>query len=194
VVRCRRRLGRTFPRVEVQYLKYQHNAHEVAEAERRFGALGVDEFTEMWGDLHNYTDMSPGRYEVVGPKADRAVPQCLWPHFALQIKYDGDVVPCVNYRMGPQYSDVGERRVLGNVFETSVWEVWNSPRYRALRRLVARPTRVRAEPALSKTFCDGCPQVFDTHIERNLRRATEHRWEDLYQIDSRRRVVRVAGS
>jgi MoaA/NifB/PqqE/SkfB family radical SAM enzyme len=192
IMRCRTDLGRSYPRVEVQYLKYQHNVGELGEAYRRFGALGVDQFTEMWGDLHNYTDMSPGQYEVVAPKLTRPIPQCLWPYFTLQIKYDGDVVPCVNYRMGPQYSDVGERRVLGNVFETNVWAVWNSPKYQALRRLVSRPDRVGQEPGLAKTFCDGCPQIYVTHIERNLRRANEHRWEDLYEMDDRRRVVRIA--
>jgi MoaA/NifB/PqqE/SkfB family radical SAM enzyme len=191
-VRCRARLGRRYPRVEVQYLKYQHNVDELPEAYRRFAALGVDQLTEMWGDLHNYTDLSPGQFEVLGPKADRAVPLCLWPYFYLQIKYDGDVVPCVNYRMGPQYSTVGERRVLGNVFATSVWDVWNSPSYRALRRFVSRPARVREEPGLSATFCDGCPQIFETHVDRRLRRGYEHRWEELYQIDRRRRVTRIA--
>ncbi|MFL5386223.1 MAG: SPASM domain-containing protein [Longimicrobiaceae bacterium] len=192
LMRRRAELGRSRPRVEVQYLKYQHNLAELPVAYRVFGDLGVDQFTEMWGDLHNYTDMSPGRFEVIGPKRDRALPQCLWPHFALQIKYDGDVVPCVNYRMGPQYSTSGDRRIVGNVFRTSVWEVWNSPRYQALRRIVSRPRRARSEPALTTTFCDGCPHIFDTHVDRNLRRATEHRWEDLYQIDSRKRVVQIA--
>jgi MoaA/NifB/PqqE/SkfB family radical SAM enzyme len=192
LMRRRAELGRVYPRVEVQYLKFQHNVAELPEAYRRFAELGVDQFTEMWGDLHNYTDMSPGRFEVVGPKEDRLLPQCLWPHFALTIKYDGDVVPCVNYRMGPQTSTHGERRVLGNVYRTGVWEVWNSPRYQALRRLVARPRRAESEPALCDTFCDGCPHIFDTHVDRNLRRATEHRWEDLYQINERRHVERIA--
>lgn len=192
VVRCRRELGRSYPRVEVQYLKYQHNVGELAAAWRRFADLGVDQFTEMWGDLHNYTDLSPGRYEVVAPKPDRRIPQCLWPYFTLQIKYDGDVVPCVNYRMGPQYSSVGERRVLGNVFATSVWSVWNSPEYQALRRFVSRPKRVEQEPGLGETFCEGCPQIYVTRIERNLRRANAHRWEDLYEMANRRRVVRIA--
>lgn len=191
VMQCRKKLGREFPQVEVQYLKYQHNVAELAEASERFIALGVDQFTEMWGDLHNYTDMSPGQYEVVAPKAEKAIPQCLWPHFALQIKYDGDVVPCVNYRMGPQYSNVGERRVIGNVFQTSVWDVWNSARYKALRRIVSNPTRVDSEPALAQTFCDGCPQICDTHVEQNLRRGNEYRWEDLYQMDDRKRVART---
>jgi MoaA/NifB/PqqE/SkfB family radical SAM enzyme len=193
-LRCRARLQRTYPRVEVQYLKYQHNLHELPEACRRFAELGVDQFTEMWGDLHNYTDLSPGQFEVIGPKPDRLAPQCLWPYFYLQIKYNGDVVPCVNYRMGSQYSTVGERRVLGNVFETSVWDVWNSAAYRAVRRFVSRPTTVRREHGLAKTFCDGCPQIFETRIERSLRRGYEHRWEDLYEIDHRKRVTRLPGA
>lgn len=190
VIDCKRRLGRAFPRVEVQYIKYLHNVDEVEEAARRFNELGVDQFTELWGDLHNYTDESPGQYGVIGPKKNRLLPQCLWPHFALQIKFDGDVIPCTNYRAGPQYSPLGERRVVGNVFKTSIWEVWNSPGYRALRRYVSNPRRIENEPALSQAFCDGCYQICNTEIENNLRRGDVHRWEDLYHFDERRRAVR----
>jgi MoaA/NifB/PqqE/SkfB family radical SAM enzyme len=192
VVQHRNSLGRKYPRVGVQYLKYQHNLCELEEARQRFNALGIDQFTEMWGDLNNYTDESPGQYEVVGPKQNQLIPQCLWPHFSLQIKHDGDVVPCVNYRMGPQNSTVGERRILGNVFQHSIWRVWNSPQYRALRRTVSNPQRVNKEPALACTFCEGCPQIFNTGIEQNLRRGNEHRWEDLYTIDDRQQVIRIA--
>lgn len=191
VLLCRTRLKKAFPRIEVQYLKYQHNLHELEDARARCAGIGVDQFSELWGDLHNYTDMSPGQVAVTGPKKNRAVPQCLWPHFALDIKRDGDVIPCVNYRMGPQHTPGGEKRVLGNVYDTSVREVWNSGRYQALRRLVSRPERLNREPELSTTFCDGCPQVFDTAIEQNLRRGSAHRWEDLYRRDERGRVERI---
>jgi MoaA/NifB/PqqE/SkfB family radical SAM enzyme len=192
VVQHRNSLGRKYPLVEVQYLKYQHNLCELEAARQRFDTLGIDRFTEMWGDLHNYTDESPGQYEVLAPKQNRLIPQCLWPHFSLQIKYDGDVVPCVNYRMGPQNSTEGESRVLGNVFRHGIWEVWNSVQYRALRRTVSNPQRVNQEPALACTFCDGCPQIFDTEIEQNLRRGNEHRWEDLYAMNDRQQVIRIA--
>lgn len=186
----RAELCRIYPKVEVQYLKYQHNIDELEEARNRFLGIGVDQFTDFWGDLHNYTDISPGSYKVIKPRKRKSLPQCLWPHFSLQIKYNGDVVPCVNYRMGPQFSASGDKRVVGNVFQTSVWAVWNSPEYQALRRFVSNPERVHKEPGLAKTFCDGCPQIFETEIHKNLRRGDQHRWEELYQIGDRKRVVR----
>lgn len=192
VLHHRARAGRKYPQVEIQFLKYQHNLAELEDARQRFGTLGVDQFTEMWGDLHNYTDMSPGQFAVLGPKKNRPIPLCLWPHFSLQIKYDGDVVPCVNYRMGPQNSTSGERRTLGNVFRDSIWGVWNSPNYQALRRAVSRPQRINGEVALTHTFCEGCPQIYDTEIEQNLRRGKVRKWEDFYQINDRKQVVRIA--
>jgi MoaA/NifB/PqqE/SkfB family radical SAM enzyme len=190
LLRCRRELGRTYPRVEVQFIKFQHNLHELGAAAERCRALGVDQFTEMWGGLHNYADVAPGTYRVGAPKPERSLPHCVWPHFSMQIKYNGDVIPCCTHRLATQYHPTAETRALGNVLAAPLREVWNSPAYRAVRRFVSNPERVRDEPGLADTFCDGCDTIFDTGMKEGRRMADQHRWEDLYQIDSRRRVTK----
>ena len=187
-LRCRQALGRTYPRVEVQFIKFQHNVHELAAAEELCRTLGVDQFAHMWGDLHNYTDLAVGRYAVGEPLKARRLPQCPWPHFSMLVKFDGDVIPCCRHRVEAQYDPGADPHVVGNVLRTSVREVWNAPAYRAMRRLVSDPRRARGEPALAETFCGGCPAVFATGIDDRRRTADGHRWETFYQIDGRGRV------
>jgi MoaA/NifB/PqqE/SkfB family radical SAM enzyme len=187
----RAELGRRYPKVEVQYIKYQHNLDEVDEAARWARERGVDQFTDYWGNLYNYADISPDRYEVLGPKPPGALPLCAWPHFAMQIKWDGDVLPCCYHRVAEQYRPDGDARPVGNVFATSVAEVWNSPAYRHLRRLVSDPRRSATEPDLAGAFCEGCPAVFDTTDTAAERTGERWAWEDLYERDERRNVRRI---
>jgi MoaA/NifB/PqqE/SkfB family radical SAM enzyme len=186
----RRELGRRLPKVEVQYIKYQHNLDEIEDAARWAGERGVDQFTDYWGNLYNYADIAPERYDVLGPKRPSGLPLCAWPHFAMQIKWDGDVLPCCYHRVAEQYRPDGDSRPIGNVFTTSVAEVWNSPAYRNLRRLVADPRRSTTEPELGGTFCEGCPAVFDTTSTAEERTGERWPWEALYERDQRRRVQR----
>jgi MoaA/NifB/PqqE/SkfB family radical SAM enzyme len=191
VLEVRRRLKRRYPRVEVQFIKFQHNVAELEEAVAWSGRNGVDQFTHYWGQLHNYADFSPRHLQAFAPKPARRLPGCTWPYFAMQIKYNGDVIPCCYYREAEQYAtDESESRIVGNVFQTSVWEVWNSPQYQALRRIVADPQRIDREPPLRETFCNGCPTIFDTDASALSRGAAKHRWEDHYIQDDRGRVFR----
>jgi MoaA/NifB/PqqE/SkfB family radical SAM enzyme len=190
LLRIRRRLGQKGPKVEVQFIKFQHNLDQLEDAARWCRDRGVDQFTDYWGNLHNYADVAPGRYRVFGPKPRKAVPRCSWPHFSLQVKYNGDVIPCCYYRQTEQYREGGDSRVVGNVFASGVWDVWNSPAYRQLRRLVNDPTRVERDPALAASFCHGCPTVFETDAAEHELVADAHSWEELYRLDPAGRVVR----
>ncbi|HST57887.1 MAG TPA: radical SAM protein [Longimicrobium sp.] len=190
LLRLRRESGRAGPRVEVQYIKFQHNLHELEVARARFTEAGVDQFTDFWGSLYNYTDFDDGRVRVAGPRPAGWAPRCMWPHFALLVRYDGDVIPCCTHRIGMQYTEDADRRAVGNVFDQGVWEVWNSPAYRALRRLTANPRRAAREPALAATFCEGCSRVYETDHDRHVVRADRHPWEDFYAHGPRGRVVR----
>src|SRR5215217_115514 len=194
VLEIRREVSTGYPRIEVQFIRFQHNEDQVTDAARWCRERGVDQFTDYWGNLHNYADEAPGRYRVFGPKANKRVPQCSWPHFSLQVRYDGDVIPCCYYRHAEQYRPAGDRRVVGNVLETSVWEVWNSPEYRALRRLVSNPTRTQTDSSLAETFCDGCPTVFETDAASHAYTADKHAWEELYVRNERNVVTRRAKS
>ena len=184
--------GQVYPKVEVQYIKFQHNLDELEQARRLFKEIGIDQVTTFWGSLHNYTDTNPGTYAVHGPKKRKLLPQCTWPYFGMLVKYNGDVIPCCNYRVGTQYTTTDDPRVLGNVFETSIQEVWNSPKYRESRRLVSNPELVESETLLRENFCYGCPVIFETEREKNVRSGSRYTFEELYTIGEKGSPVRRA--
>ena len=190
----RREYGQVYPKVEVQYIKFQHNLDEFEKAKRLFQEIGVDQVTAFWGYLHNYTDLDPGTYAVHGPKKKKLLPQCFWPYFSMVIKYNGDVLPCCDYRIGSAYASTGDPWVVGNVFETSIRQVWNSPKYRQSRRLVSNPELVESEPWLKENFCYGCRKIFETDVEKNLRSGSHYRFEELYTIGEKGTPVRIPES
>lgn len=190
LLRLRRESGRAAPRVEVQYIKFQHNLAQVDQARALCAELGVDQFTEFWGTLDNYADFAVDRLGVRGPKSPGALPLCPWPHFALIVRYDGGVIPCCHHRVSAQYNPAADPRVVGNVFDDGVWGVWNSPAYQAMRRMVADPRRAGDEPAMAGGFCQDCPALFDTDLASHHRHAERYAWEDLYEHGARGRVVR----
>jgi MoaA/NifB/PqqE/SkfB family radical SAM enzyme len=190
LLQVRRREGRRYPKVEVQYIKFQHNLDDLEAAVDWCRSRGVDQFTDYWGNLHNYADVAPGCYRVFRPKPKRTLPRCSWPHFSLQVKYNGEVIPCCYYRHTEQYREGADARVVGNVLTSGVWSVWNSPAYRQLRRLVSDPTRANRDPALAETFCHGCPTVFETDAADHEYVADRHHWDELYTLDPNGRVLR----
>ena len=99
VLRVRKALGLWKPSIEVQFIKYQHNIDEVDAAAEWCRSRGVDQFTEYWGNLHNYADLDPSRYRTDDALEGQLFPRCAWPWFAMQVKYDGDVIPCCYHRV-----------------------------------------------------------------------------------------------
>jgi MoaA/NifB/PqqE/SkfB family radical SAM enzyme len=190
VCQYRKELKQVYPRVDVQFIKFQHNVDDLEAARNFCEEIGVDQFTDFWGYLNNWTDVDPGTYEVFAPKRSQLLPRCFMPHFMMVIKYNGDVIPCCYYRLGKQYTGSEESKAIGNVFKTSVWDVWNSQEYRLLRRIVSNPEKVDSDPELKDIFCSGCPLIFDTNAVANVRRGDEYAHRDMYTIGNTGRPVR----
>jgi len=190
VVKFKRELGRKYPHVEVQYIKFQHNVDELEPARKRFETLGVDQFTDFWGDLGNYTDRDPENLTIRAPRENKRLPQCQWPHGSIVIKYNGDVIPCCTYRHGTQYAPDIDPRVLGNVFETSVRDVWNGKGYQEARRLVNNPEVIKLQPELANHFCHGCGAIFETNDQDLAHHSAVEKWEDVYVLGEDGRPIR----
>ncbi|MDJ0719286.1 MAG: SPASM domain-containing protein [Prochloraceae cyanobacterium] len=179
----KREYGQAYPKVEVQYLKFQHNIDELEKATQIFQEIGVDQMTNYWGMLSNYSDNDLGKYNIFEPRKKKLLPRCLWPYFDLVIRYNGDVIPCCNnHRNGLQHTTTGDPLVLGNIFETSIYDVWNSAKYQKLRRFVSNPELVKLETELKETFCYGCNKLFDNDRSKNYKCAKDYKFEDLYTI------------
>ncbi|SDG81774.1 SPASM domain-containing protein [Chitinophaga filiformis] len=168
-----------YPKVEVQYIKYQHNIHDIETARTLFTEMGVDQFTTFWGSLHNYTDYDPGTFDVKGPKKNKVIPRCHWPYMGTVIKYNGDVIPCCTYRLGEQYHKEKKLKSpsLGNIFNSSLSEVWNGAPYQEIRKVVSNSRQ--AKQCGEHSFCHGCPMVYDTTVVNNYKYANKYTKEIL---------------
>src|SRR5262249_36473827 len=142
----------------------------------------IDQFTHFWGDLGNYTERDPDFFEVMAPRKSTGVPLCYWPHHSMVIKYNGDVIPCCLYRIGHQYTQTDDPRIFGNVFETSVAEIWNNEKFREARRLVNNPSAVNDQPGLKNHFCYGCGAIFENTSDTAQLIANHRSWEEHYEI------------
>ena len=147
-----------YPWVEVQYLVFEHNRDEMQPALELFKRLDVDQVCFKEGSQRNWASLVP---RVQGPMSPGWRPFCEWPYFFMVVKYNGDVIPCCLRRLGEQYSATDNPRVLGNVFQTTLQEVWNSPAYRQIRRMCANPPQQEAVPGTSNGFCHGCGRLYD---------------------------------
>ena len=168
-----------YPKIEVQYIKYQHNLHELKEATHLFREMGVEQVTHFWGDLNNYTDLDPGTYHIYGPNKPKIFPQCYWPYFHMTIKYNGDVLPCSNYRYGERYTQEDTPRSLGNVFTSGVKAVWQNMQYIQARRMASNPKSACQSGDVKDHFCYGCPSLFATDVEKNRRNAAFYTIEEV---------------
>lgn len=194
ILEIRRQLGQKYPRVEVQYIKFQHNLAEIEPARRIFREIGVDYVTEFFGSLARAWHSSPpAEGKGIVAKPNKRSPRCFWPHFSMQIKYNGDVIPCCTYRQTAQYGN-GDARIIGNVFATSVQEVWKSEAYAKLRLLVNKPASVGNKEGSKSNFCYGCDAIYDVDPPVERPRGDKHAWEDYFSEDRTGKVLPKPGS
>lgn len=122
----KKKLNRKLPVTRVSFVKMKINEHE------------LDDFIRFWQDKVDYIAVQ--EYNSPFPK-DEAYKNyaadtrdanfdfhCTQPWFRMVIQSDGSIMPCC--LLG--YSDL---LVAGNAYKESVYDVWNSPRVKALRQI-----------------------------------------------------------
>jgi MoaA/NifB/PqqE/SkfB family radical SAM enzyme len=157
------------PYIEVQYIEFKHNSHELRDAMKLFENLGVDAVATVRGSLHNYIDMHPDKYNIEEPLCKMKKPRCWWPWGSTTIKPNGDVIPCCTHRIGDQFVPGKNQRTLGNINDTSFLEIWRNEAYQNARRLCLDPSLFDKEPELKEHFCYGCDRLFKTNKSENMR-------------------------
>ena len=146
--------------VEVQYILNDDNRHQVDECRELMEQIGVDEMTTFEGADYTMEEIHPKNFEVLGPAKSEMIPNCFWPYYFMTVKWNGDVIPCCSFRQDEQYDPVNKTdRLLGNIFETSLEEVWNSQAYQNTRKFVTNPAKFMNEANAESEFCFGCKRV-----------------------------------
>jgi MoaA/NifB/PqqE/SkfB family radical SAM enzyme len=151
IIAERRRVGTKYPLIDWQYCVTKFNQHEVEQAVALAQRLGVDQIRFIRPDFPDdapeewFSDLFPRRAEEA---AAGGMGGCSWPWRSAYINYDGGLLPCCR--------EVRETaNDFGNVLTQGFKAVWNNPRYRAARRLIADPSR----PADPDIMCSRCPAL-----------------------------------
>ncbi len=131
----KRRRGQSRPRIDLQFIVMRHNEHEIPEIRRLAREWGVDRLrikTVNAGD-DGSRHLIPASRLFSRYAEDRVTPTawhpfCTMPWDHAVVNVDGSVTPCCYLR-----PDMGEKFIMGNVFETPFQEIWRGKRYQELR-------------------------------------------------------------
>jgi radical SAM protein with 4Fe4S-binding SPASM domain len=117
--------------IVLQFIVFKHNEHELSELYEWALELGVHKLcVKISGSAARYDEFRPADEAFVainqtGPEG----PLCNWVYRTLVVNCDGEVMPCCWAGHDANYS-------MGNVFRTSVADIWNSEKYSTLRSAV----------------------------------------------------------
>ncbi|MGF1573773.1 MAG: SPASM domain-containing protein [Sumerlaeia bacterium] len=168
IAKAKRRLGKTTPVIEFQFLVFKHNEHQiprVREMAKRCGANFVRIMPPYIGP--NKAGIEPSQnplYRKNANMSDNQKPDvfergadlttlakenppplnCFWPWRSMVINWNGQVDPCCfkNYHES-----------FGNVFEDGFEAIWNGETYRYARQWISG--KAENNPNM-KIVCRGC--------------------------------------
>ncbi len=127
-------------RIEWQYLPLRNNEHEIEKAREFAKKIGIGFFTK--GFRETDPELAPRNPDYLSKFLKKP---CTDIYKQLGIYWNGDVVPCCY--------DVDAAEVMGNVMNTSLYEIWNSQKYCEFRRNV---DKVRKNPEQEPELCKNC--------------------------------------
>lgn len=149
-----------FPYVEIQYLKYPYNEHQIPQIKEFASSLGITQTYGVRGDSIDWFEFT-AVYVNPRPKKKTIMPKCPLPWVSMVIKWNGDVIPCCSHRFEEQYGDEkAKSHALGNVYQKSIKEIWNSEQYQQIRAMVIDPAKFDKEEH-REVFCYGCRVLYD---------------------------------
>jgi radical SAM superfamily enzyme YgiQ (UPF0313 family)/MoaA/NifB/PqqE/SkfB family radical SAM enzyme len=167
----KRQLCRTYPKVEWQFLVFRHNEHEIDSVRKLAAEIGVDKLgvTKAFiGDkswMPTLSEYSNYNLEKLRDEATRFEETsdcfkvnnslCDWPWEALVINSNGSVSPCCSVE--------DEKDDFGNIFDSGVSKIWNSPDFISARGLIKG--KGTAEMLATGNVCRGCKHAGLTNID-----------------------------
>ncbi|MCP5049781.1 MAG: radical SAM protein [bacterium] len=141
-IEYREKSGAKGPRVVAGFILMKHNEHEADRFLQYCKDVGVDQYNLIGTTARSVeqareylpTDRSYWRFDAAelakGNLVTNKPPgkKCGWVYSSTTVMANGDVVPCC--------FDPTGKHVLGNVFETDFYDIWNNEKYQTLRENV----------------------------------------------------------
>jgi radical SAM protein with 4Fe4S-binding SPASM domain len=121
--------------IYVQLVRQKANSHEINEFKKGWRKKGITpkviNLSNRGGILNNYDDLTVQNTQL--SVLERCVPYllqhlvgcCFYPLNWFHILSNGDVILCCN--------DYEHKHILGNVNDSTIQEIWNSPAYQKIR-------------------------------------------------------------
>jgi radical SAM superfamily enzyme YgiQ (UPF0313 family)/MoaA/NifB/PqqE/SkfB family radical SAM enzyme len=158
LLRKKRELKAANPYIIWQFLVFRHNEHEIEDAKRMAGDLGVDSVgitkafigNREWIPLNEEYSHYSKKEEIKGEFTSQYFKplqnnMCNWPWEAIVINSNGSVSPCCSVE--------DEIDDFGDIFKSPFLEIWNGDKYRQARRSIKNKNR----PESGKSnICFGC--------------------------------------
>lgn len=140
----RRARGSSLPYVVFQNITLREQTPDGARVAPQlralFDGLGVDEWDALWP--HDWA----GTFKGLAPRYGERYFACNWLWKSMAVHWDGQVSSCC--------ADFKAEQIVGSLHESSLAEIWNGERMRAMRR-----DHVAGEHARHPT-CAGCDAVW----------------------------------
>lgn len=140
IIEAKRRTGRKYPEVELQFLNFGYNSHQIPEARRFARAVGANVFCAFTAAA----DPSQEKLLFAGSEAERIEHGCYHLWAVADVNTSGQLVPC----------DFGEDRgmpAVGSLLHSDFDDLWNGEEMVKLRSSFRRGNdRVGSE------FCRQC--------------------------------------
>ncbi|MBI4557225.1 MAG: radical SAM protein [Candidatus Hydrogenedentes bacterium] len=150
LVAARRGRGLSRPRIELAFLVFRHNEHEVPRLEAMGKELGVDHIYPRRAYIFHeslvpeHPDFQPRQYEFTGT--------CDFLYQELTIEATGSVSPCCT-SMSSKW-DIGKIQDLEDMRR-----FWNAPEFRAMRALYAGDRNFKQITGGKNILCQYCSLV-----------------------------------
>lgn len=124
MIETKKRMGSIYPLITWKFLEFEHNKHEVFEAQQMAEAIGVDNFESFpayagLNDIYSLTATAMEKTDTVYPGKCHS----LWN--SMYLGSDGSVFPC-SLAFRPSES-------FGNLLTHTLQDIWNSEKYQVAR-------------------------------------------------------------
>lgn len=120
LVKAKEGLRSKDPLLEFKFIIFDHNRHQLKDAEKLAGDMGFDRFSTV---LDNSSDRTMKHMGDVRKSRLSKKKACYWLWNTVIVAWDGTVYPCCNREV-----------VMGNAFETDPRTLWNNDMFVKMRR------------------------------------------------------------
>lgn len=161
LVELKKKHGKKSPLLEFQFLIFDHNKHQLADAHKLARELGMDRFSTKTDKRYSEgTFLGDTKRDDLIQIDETRIPGCKWLWFGTVIKADGTVMPCCMYNWGEDISKV----CFGNIHNADFADIWNGKRYRISRKSIcSNADKVKYQ---NETICSRCPAWGASHRTR----------------------------